>query len=74
MPTIMISYARQDARDFAQKLSDSLTANGIPTWLDTSHIEGGAQWLRELEKASSSPIPSLTTPNHPPQPTLQSPL
>ncbi len=50
-PQVMISYARKDARDFAGRLAAELRLHGITVWLDTSEIEGGAEWLRSIEQA-----------------------
>jgi formylglycine-generating enzyme required for sulfatase activity/GTPase SAR1 family protein len=47
----MISYARADARDFAGRLASELRQHGLTAWLDTSDIEGGAQWLRSIQEA-----------------------
>jgi len=51
LPHVMISYARADARDFAGRLASELRQHGLSAWLDTSNIEGGAQWLRSIQEA-----------------------
>ncbi|MGJ3238101.1 MAG: NB-ARC domain-containing protein, partial [Anaerolineae bacterium] len=48
---IFISYARIDGRDLALRLQSSLIDNGNEVWLDTSEIEGGASWSKEIEDA-----------------------
>ncbi|NLF78994.1 MAG: SUMF1/EgtB/PvdO family nonheme iron enzyme [Chloroflexi bacterium] len=50
-PDVMISYARADARDFSGRLASELKRHGIDAWLDTSDIEGGAEWLRRIQEA-----------------------
>jgi hypothetical protein len=46
---VFISYARSDAIPLAQRLHESLTAEGFDVWLDTSRLLGGASWTTELE-------------------------
>ena len=50
MTDVMISYARSDARDFARRLALALRSGGVDAWLDTSDIEGGAEWLTRIER------------------------
>ena len=49
--TVFISYARADAGDLAARLHADLAARGIPAWIDTSAIDGGASWTEEIERA-----------------------
>jgi len=48
---IFISYARKDGRDLALRLKASLEAARYTVWLDTSEIDGGASWSRDIENA-----------------------
>jgi formylglycine-generating enzyme required for sulfatase activity len=50
MPEVMISYARADARAFADRLAAALRGR-CDAWLDTEAIEGGADWLRRIQEA-----------------------
>jgi hypothetical protein len=50
MPDVMISYARADARAFADRLADALRPRRS-VWLDTSALEGGADWLQSIQEA-----------------------
>ncbi len=54
MLKIFISYAREDARDLAQRLTQDLRALGYNVWLDVSAIPGGADWERDIENAIES--------------------
>jgi len=54
MSDVVISYARKDTRDFAGLLAAELARHTIGVWLDTSDIEGGAEWLQSIEQAISS--------------------
>jgi hypothetical protein len=49
--TIFISYAREDGRNLALQLRDDLNTAGHQAWLDTSEIQGGADWARHIEDA-----------------------
>ena len=49
MAFLFISYARADGTEFAQRLEGELRPH--EAWLDTSRIEGGMTWGRELEQA-----------------------
>ncbi|MBE2268204.1 MAG: toll/interleukin-1 receptor domain-containing protein, partial [Anaerolinea sp.] len=51
---IFISYARRDARTLALRLQADLIGAGYDVWLDTSEIDGGASWSREIEDAIES--------------------
>ncbi len=51
MATVFISYAREDGRTLALRLRDDLLAAGHQAWLDTSEIQGGADWARHIEDA-----------------------
>ncbi|MFN8371805.1 MAG: DarT ssDNA thymidine ADP-ribosyltransferase family protein [Anaerolineae bacterium] len=51
MATIFISYAREDGRALALRLRDDLNNAGHLAWLDTSEIQGGADWARHIEDA-----------------------
>jgi formylglycine-generating enzyme required for sulfatase activity len=53
MPDVMISYARADARAFANRLAEALRPHRS-VWLDTSDIEGGADWLQSIQEAIAS--------------------
>lgn len=50
MPDVMISYARSDARAFAERLAEALRPQRS-VWLDTSALEGGAEWLQAIQEA-----------------------
>lgn len=50
MPDVMISYARSDSRAFADRLADALRPKRS-VWLDTSALEGGADWLQAIQEA-----------------------
>jgi formylglycine-generating enzyme required for sulfatase activity len=52
MSEVMISYARADARGFAERLATRLRGH-YQVWLDTGNIEGGAEWLRRIQQAIS---------------------
>ena len=51
---IFISYARQDARDLALRLSEDLKKAGHRVWIDTADLEGGASWSNEIQGAIES--------------------
>ncbi len=46
---LFISYARKDATEIVVRLRNDLLARGFSVWLDTSRINGGASWSREIE-------------------------
>jgi WD40 repeat protein len=48
---VFISYARKDAADLALRLRDRLASAALEPWLDTSRIDGGAVWTKEIEDA-----------------------
>jgi WD40 repeat protein len=48
---ILISYARRDGSELAQRLQASLQAYGFDVWLDTERIKGGAVWSTDIERA-----------------------
>jgi len=48
---VFISYAHQDGRDTAERLSDLLHGAGCQVWLDANRIRGGTSWGREIERA-----------------------
>jgi hypothetical protein len=47
---MMISYARAEARKFAERLATKLQGY-FSVWFDTEDIFGGAEWLESIEKA-----------------------
>ncbi len=47
---IFISYTRANA-DFANRLVADLRVAGHPCWIDTSDIEGGADWFKTIIEA-----------------------
>ena len=49
-PSVFISYS-QDARPWAEKLSDALETKGISTWTDFKSIRPGQRWLEEIRRA-----------------------
>src|SRR5688572_8120622 len=49
--TIFISYAREDGSTLALRLRDDLRSAGHNAWLDTSEIQGGGDWARNIEDA-----------------------
>jgi hypothetical protein len=54
MENVMISYARADGKNFAEKLAKRLKQHHIDVWMDTENIPGGAKWLRNIERAIST--------------------
>jgi WD40 repeat protein len=48
---VFISYARRDAADLALRLRDRLSEAALEPWLDTSRIDGGAVWTKDIEQA-----------------------
>src|SRR5262249_19739411 len=44
MPTVFVSYSRDDA-DFADRLIADLRAAGHPCWIDESAIKGWDEWV-----------------------------
>jgi WD40 repeat protein len=48
---VFISYARKDAADLAQQLQKQIAKAGLEPWLDTSRIDGGAVWTKDIEQA-----------------------
>lgn len=46
---IFISYSRTDSA-FVDRLEDSLKERGFHTWVDRRKIEGGQDWMDELQK------------------------
>jgi WD40 repeat protein len=48
---VFISYARKDAAELAVRLRDRLAHAALEPWLDTSRIDGGAVWTKEIEQA-----------------------
>lgn len=65
MSRLFISYTREDGRSFADRLCAEL-ANHDP-WLDRADLAGGADWVREIERAideSDVFLPVLTRAYH----------
>ena len=50
---VFLSYARADAA-FANRLANQLLNQGIDVWLDTSRIEPGRSWARQIGEALDS--------------------
>jgi hypothetical protein len=48
---IFISYGRKDSTPFALRLRDDLEALGWRVWLDQSEIDGGDDWMSQIERA-----------------------
>jgi WD40 repeat protein len=48
---VFISYARKDSADLALRVRDRLAEAALEPWLDTSRIDGGAVWTKEIEQA-----------------------
>jgi hypothetical protein len=48
--SVFLSYARQDARDFAKRLSADLSQSGHQVFLDLTNIEKGGLWDVRLEQ------------------------
>lgn len=49
-PLVFLCHANAD-KDFAERLSHNLQANGIDTWLDKQNLRGGDEWdprIREM--------------------------
>ena len=49
-PTIFISYSRTDST-FVDQLETDLQRNGIHTWVDRRGLEGGLDWVDQLQGA-----------------------
>lgn len=52
--TIFVSYSRTDWDDFVEPLIQHLEAEGFRIWVDQHLIEGGADWLDEINEALES--------------------
>lgn len=50
MPTVFISYAREDSRA-ARELYSNLSSNGITCWLDLEDLLPGERWKPAIRKA-----------------------
>jgi WD40 repeat protein len=63
-PSIFISYAHKDGVRLAKRLQTDLSTQGLPVWLDTERIHGGASWSAEIDRALdiSQVILALLTP------------
>src|SRR5437667_6577323 len=48
--SVFISYSRKDAA-FVDRLEADLQARSFHTWVDRSRLEGGQDWLDEIQKA-----------------------
>ena len=48
--TIFISYARTDMK-FVDQLEEDLKVRGFGTWVDRRKLEGGQDWLDDIQKA-----------------------
>jgi len=48
---IFISYARNDGKDFAEKLHDQLEIDGFKVWLDLRDIKLGEEWDKSIDEA-----------------------
>jgi WD40 repeat protein len=48
VPDVFISYSRRD-REFVERLSAALEAQGKDAWVDWEDIPASAQWRREIE-------------------------
>jgi len=60
---LFISYARHDGHDLALRLQTDL-ASRYDVWLDTSEIEGGVSWSREIEDAINTCDDALVLLSH----------
>jgi hypothetical protein len=49
-PKVFISYAREDLK-FAEKVANTLGANGFDVWFDQTSLRTGDRWEDEIEKA-----------------------
>ncbi len=47
--SVFISYSRTDSA-FIDRLEADLRAYGFDTWVDRQHLEGGADWARQIEQ------------------------
>jgi hypothetical protein len=47
---IFISYSRTDS-EFVDRLEADLKARGFQVWIDRRKLEGGQDWIDELESA-----------------------
>jgi hypothetical protein len=61
---VVISYARKDAAQLAQRLQRDLSAQGFDAWLDTERLAAGDTWGSEIERAidASQAVLALMTP------------
>jgi HEAT repeats/TIR domain/NACHT domain len=48
---IFISFARDDGRDYAERLFAELSSRGVPAWRDTRNLNPYLDFTAELEKA-----------------------
>lgn len=48
--SIFISYSKTDT-EFVKRLEADLKAHGFATWVDHSELQGGQQWLDEIQTA-----------------------
>jgi TIR domain-containing protein len=49
--SIFVSYARSDWDNYAQSVRDQLVGAGLTVWVDQHLIEGGQDWLDEINAA-----------------------
>jgi hypothetical protein len=49
--SIFVSYARSDWDDYAESVKDQLSDAGLNVWVDQHLIEGGQDWLDEINAA-----------------------
>jgi TIR domain len=47
---VFISYSRRE-KEFVDRLSDDLRANGVRIWRDVEQIEAGSNWEQEIKKS-----------------------
>lgn len=52
MPTVFLSYARQDAQAVS-RVADDLRRRGVELWMDRQDLVAGDEWLPQIEAAIS---------------------
>lgn len=50
-PTVFVCYSRVDWPDYVRPLVDRLRAEGVAVWIDQRLLEGGQDWLDEINAA-----------------------
>ena len=53
MPSVFISYSRQD-KDFVERLHRALADRGYEVWVDWDDIPPSAEWFEEIRAGIAS--------------------